>query len=72
MTTDAGNVDSSQNNNNNNTNDNNKNNKKFHIELQGWRKQCLFALFLLLIFLVTINLVLTLWILRVMEFAHVR
>lgn len=64
-------ADSTSQNNNNNADDINKNNKKFHIELQGWRKQCLFALFLFLIFLVTINLLLTLWILRVMEFAHV-
>lgn len=51
---------------------NQKTRKKFHIEFQGWRKQCLFVLFFFLILLMSINLILTLWILKVMEFSHVR
>lgn len=39
--------------------------------LFGWRKKCLYALILGLIILVVINLSLTLWILKVMEFSTV-
>lgn len=43
-----------------------------YMGLYGWRKKCLYALILGLIILVVINLSLTLWILKVMEFSTVR
>ncbi|XP_012162832.2 uncharacterized protein LOC101460359 [Ceratitis capitata] len=39
-----------------------------HLELVGWRKKCLYGLLVLLMLLIITNLVLTLWILKVMEF----
>ncbi|XP_063706397.1 delta-sarcoglycan [Culicoides brevitarsis] len=40
-----------------------------HLTFYGWRKKCLYALVLILAILITINLALTLWILKVMEFS---
>ncbi|XP_055371214.1 GATA zinc finger domain-containing protein 14 isoform X2 [Condylostylus longicornis] len=37
--------------------------------LYGWRKKCLYILLLILMLLIIINLILTLWILKVMEFS---
>lgn len=42
-----------------------------HLTFYGWRKKCLYALVLILAILITINLALTLWILKVMEFSSV-
>lgn len=42
-----------------------------HLTFYGWRKKCLYTLILLLAILITINLALTLWILKVMEFSSV-
>ena len=39
--------------------------------IYGWRKQCLFAIIFLLMVLISINLALTLWILKVMEISSV-
>lgn len=44
----------------------------FHLGLYGWRKKCLYALILALAILIVVNLALTLWILKVMEFTTVR
>lgn len=44
----------------------------FHIGLYGWRKRCLYILILGLMILIVVNLTLTLWILKVMEFSSVR
>ncbi|KAJ6641607.1 Delta-sarcoglycan [Pseudolycoriella hygida] len=41
----------------------------YHIGLYGWRKKCLFILILGLMILIIVNLALTLWILKVMEFS---
>ncbi|XP_055846979.1 delta-sarcoglycan [Episyrphus balteatus] len=41
----------------------------YHLGLMGWRKKCLYTLILVLMLLIIINLVLTLWILKVMEFS---
>ncbi|CAD7089894.1 unnamed protein product [Hermetia illucens] len=41
----------------------------FHLSLHGWRKKCLYVLILGLMILIIVNLVLTLWILKVMEFS---
>ncbi|XP_055371216.1 signal transducer and activator of transcription B isoform X4 [Condylostylus longicornis] len=41
----------------------------FHLGLYGWRKKCLYILLLILMLLIIINLILTLWILKVMEFS---
>jgi Sarcoglycan complex subunit protein len=43
----------------------------FYLAVYGWRKKCLFTLILLLMVLIIINLSLTLWILKVMEFSGV-
>lgn len=43
----------------------------YHIGLYGWRKKCLFLLILGLMVLIIVNLALTLWILKVMEFSSV-
>ncbi|EDV45509.1 delta-sarcoglycan [Drosophila erecta] len=40
-----------------------------YLGLIGWRKKCLYTLLLLLMLLIITNLVLTLWILKVMEFS---
>jgi Sarcoglycan complex subunit protein len=37
----------------------------------GWRKQCLFVIIFLLMVLISVNLALTLWILKVMEVSSV-
>ncbi|CAG7688220.1 unnamed protein product, partial [Allacma fusca] len=39
------------------------------IGLYGWRRRCLFLVLAILLLLVVINLALTLWILKVMEFS---
>lgn len=48
---------------------------KYHdgcqIGLYGWRRKCLFLVLTILLFLVVVNLALTLWILKVMEFSSV-
>ncbi|XP_036222198.2 homeobox protein prospero [Bactrocera oleae] len=65
---------SNNNNNNNNSNTLHKENSALmdslgaHLELVGWRKKCLYGLLVLLMLLIITNLVLTLWILKVMEF----
>ncbi|XP_067635768.1 probable serine/threonine-protein kinase cdc7 [Eurosta solidaginis] len=69
---------SNSNNNNNSTlhkgGNNNANNIVYmdnlsaHLELVGWRKKCLYGLLVLLMLLIITNLVLTLWILKVMDF----
>lgn len=41
------------------------------IGIYGWRKRCLYGLILLLLIIVVINLALTLWIFKVMEFSIV-
>lgn len=50
---------------------NNADNNGFHLGLHGWRKKCLYVLILVLIILIVVNLALTLWILKVMEFSTV-
>ncbi|XP_049311971.1 uncharacterized protein LOC105222018 isoform X2 [Bactrocera dorsalis] len=65
---------SNSNNNNNHSNTLHKENSALmdslgaHLELVGWRKKCLYGLLVLLMLLIITNLVLTLWILKVMEF----
>lgn len=44
----------------------------FQLGLYGWRKKCLYILILALAILIVVNLALTLWILKVMEFTTVR
>lgn len=44
---------------------------EIYLGLIGWRKKCLYTLLLLLMLLIITNLVLTLWILKVMEFTTV-
>ncbi|KAJ8984455.1 hypothetical protein NQ317_012520 [Molorchus minor] len=41
----------------------------FRIGIYGWRKKCLYVLILLLLVMVIVNLALTLWVLKVMEFS---
>lgn len=43
----------------------------FQLGLYGWRKKCLFLLVFALMLLIVLNLALTLWILKVMEFSAV-
>lgn len=43
----------------------------FKIGIYGWRKRCLYVLILGLLIMVIINLALTLWVLKVMEFSSV-
>lgn len=43
----------------------------FNLGLYGWRKKCLYALVFVLSMLIVVNLALTLWILKVMEFSTV-
>ncbi|XP_054727526.1 uncharacterized protein LOC129237113 [Anastrepha obliqua] len=70
----SGSGNSSNYSNNNNNNTLHKGNSAFmdslgaHLELVGWRKKCLYGLLVLLMLLIITNLVLTLWILKVMEF----
>lgn len=45
---------------------------EFYLGLYGWRKKCLYFLILSLAILIVVNLALTLWILKVMEFTTVR
>lgn len=64
------------NNNNNSTttysqNQNAGNPEGLNLSLYGWRKKCLYTIILLLMILITVNLSLTLWILKVMEFSSV-
>lgn len=42
-----------------------------HLGIIGWRKKCLYVLLIILMLLIITNLVLTLWILKVMEFSTV-
>lgn len=42
-----------------------------HLGIIGWRKKCLYVLLIVLMLLIITNLVLTLWILKVMEFSTV-
>lgn len=44
-------------------------NPESYIGLYGWRRKCLFILILGLLILIILNLILTLWILKVMEFS---
>lgn len=46
--------------------------EEFYLGLYGWRKKCLYFLILSLAILIVVNLALTLWILKVMEFTTVR
>lgn len=48
------------------------NSEEFYLGLYGWRKKCLYFLILSLAILIVVNLALTLWILKVMEFTTVR
>ncbi|KAG5887155.1 hypothetical protein JTB14_016849 [Gonioctena quinquepunctata] len=41
----------------------------FRIGIYGWRKKCLYILILVLLVMVIVNLALTLWVLKVMEFS---
>ncbi|XP_056638590.1 gamma-sarcoglycan isoform X1 [Diorhabda sublineata] len=41
----------------------------FRIGIYGWRKKCLYFLILVLLIMVVVNLALTLWVLKVMEFS---
>ncbi|XP_074032264.1 sarcoglycan delta isoform X2 [Leptinotarsa decemlineata] len=41
----------------------------FRIGIYGWRKKCLYILILVLLIMVIVNLALTLWVLKVMEFS---
>lgn len=43
----------------------------FKIGIYGWRKRCLYMLILGLLIMVIINLALTLWVLKVMDFSSV-
>lgn len=45
--------------------------EEFYLGLYGWRKKCLYFLILSLAILIVVNLALTLWILKVMEFTTV-
>lgn len=47
------------------------NSEEFYLGLYGWRKKCLYFLILSLAILIVVNLALTLWILKVMEFTTV-
>lgn len=55
-----------------NRNHNDGNTSSFCLGLYGWRKKCLYILILTLMVLIVVNLALTLWILKVMEFTTVR
>lgn len=48
-----------------------ENKYNFKIGIYGWRKRCLYALMLGLLIVVIVNLALTLWVLKVMEFSSV-
>lgn len=48
------------------------NGEEFYLGLYGWRKKCLYFLIFSLAILIVVNLALTLWILKVMEFTMVR
>lgn len=43
----------------------------FKVGIYGWRKRCLYLLILGLLVMVIVNLALTLWVLKVMEFSSV-
>lgn len=51
------------------------NESNFHqglrLGIYGWRKKCLYALILMLLFIVIVNLALTLWVLKVLDFSSV-
>lgn len=51
--------------------DNNEQRYSFKIGIYGWRKRCLYILILGLLIMVIVNLALTLWVLKVMEFSSV-
>ncbi|KAJ9596316.1 hypothetical protein L9F63_012649, partial [Diploptera punctata] len=44
----------------------------FKVGIYGWRKRCLYLLILGLLVMVIVNLALTLWVLKVMEFSSLR
>lgn len=46
-------------------------NYNFRVGIYGWRKRCLYLLILGLLVMVIVNLALTLWVLKVMEFSSV-
>lgn len=48
-----------------------ENRYNFKLGIYGWRKRCLYALMLGLLIVVIVNLALTLWVLKVMEFSSV-
>lgn len=43
----------------------------FRLGVYGWRKRCLYSLVLALVVMVILNMALTLWLLKVMEFSSV-
>lgn len=43
----------------------------FQVGIYGWRKRCLYLLIMGLLVMVIVNLALTLWVLKVMEFSSV-
>ena len=45
--------------------------RSYKIGIFGWRKRCLYALLLVLLLMVIINLALTLWIMKVLDFSVV-
>lgn len=57
---------------NSNRNNVDSSGSNFCLGLYGWRKRCLYILILSLMVLIVVNLALTLWILKVMEFSTVR
>ncbi|XP_058063546.1 atherin [Anopheles bellator] len=44
---------------------------RMQLALYGWRKKCLYALILILTIMIIVNMALTLWIMKVMEFSSV-
>lgn len=47
-------------------------NSQFKVGIYGWRKKCLYILVMALMFMMIINLALTLWVLKVLDFNSVR
>ena len=45
--------------------------RSYKIGIFGWRKRCLYGLLLVLLLMVIINLALTLWIMKVLDFSVV-
>lgn len=46
-------------------------NSQFKVGIYGWRKKCLYILVMALMFMMIINLALTLWVLKVLDFNSV-